>query len=284
MTVIVPNYFIDNEPHNVISSDDIFTVSYFSKKNTDNIAVRNVMHVMILLVEGSKHLQYKNTQKTLNAGDIFFLTQGNYFMREVLSHNGNYKSVMVCFDDTFVLDFIFKYKIDLTHSSKSSVVSFSSSAMLKTLMNSYVQYMHTSFEHKSAIVKLKTEEIFLHLLDENKSMFCSYLKEIAGSSKERVRYVLEANLDLIDSVDDMCKLTRLSKNELRSKMKNIFAMQPKEWLDAKRLEEASLLLKNSNDSISSIASTCGYSTLSWFGVQFKKAYGLSPKVYREQNR
>ena len=72
MTVIVPNYFIDNEPHNVISSDDIFTVSYFSKKNTDNIAVRNVMHVMILLVEGSKHLQYKNTQKTLNAGDIFF--------------------------------------------------------------------------------------------------------------------------------------------------------------------------------------------------------------------
>jgi len=284
MTVIVPNYFIENEPQNVISSDDIFTVTYFSQKNNDNIVVRNIMHVMILLVEGSKHLQYKNREKTLNAGDIFFLIQGNYFMREILSRKGNYESVMVCFDDTFALDFIAKYKVNLENFSSSSVVSFSSSATLKALMNSYVQYTHSSFEHKSAIMKLKTEEIFLHLLDEKRSSFCSYLKEISSSSKERVRYVLEANLDLIDSVDDMCKLTRLSKNELRSKMKSIFSMQPKEWLDTKRLQEASLLLKNSNDSISSIASTCGYSTLSWFGVQFKKAYGLSPKAYREQNR
>jgi len=284
MTVIVPNYFIENEPQNVINSDDMFTVTYFSQKNNDNIAVRNVMHVMILLVEGSKHLQYKNTQKTLNAGDIFLLTQGNYFMREILSHKGKYESVMVCFDDIFVLDFISKYKIDLETALGTSVVSFSSSATLKTLMNSYVQYTQSSFEHKSAIVKLKTEEIFLHLLDEHKSSFCSYLKEILGSSTQRVRYVLEANLDLIDSVDDMCKLTRLSKNELRSKMKSTLNMQPKEWLDAKRLEEATLLLRNTNDSISSIATTCGYSTLSWFGVQFKKAHGVSPKAYRKQNQ
>ena len=284
MTVIIPNYFIENEPQNVISSDDMFTVTYFSQKNTDNIAVRNVMHVMILLVEGSKHLQYQNTQKTLNAGDIFFLTQGNYFMREVLSHKGKYESVMVCFDDTFVLDFIAKYKVDLESSLGTSVVSFSSSATLKALMNIYVQYTHSSFEHKSAILKLKTEEIFLHLLGEQQASFCSYLKEILGSSKERVHYVLEANLDLIDSVDDMCQLTRLSKNELRSKMKSTFHMQPKEWLDSKRLDKATLLLRNTNDSISSIASTCGYSTLSWFGVQFKKAYGLSPKAYREQNQ
>jgi YesN/AraC family two-component response regulator len=41
---------------------------------------------------------------------------------------------------------------------------------------------------------------------------------------------------------------------------------------------------SSNDSIGSIARTCGYSTVSWFGVQFKKAYGLSPKAYRKQNQ
>lgn len=284
MTVIVPNYFLENRPQNVISSDDMFSVTYFSQKNTDNIAVRNVMHVMILLVEGSKHLQYKNTQKTLHTGDIFFLTQGNYFMREFLSHKGKYESVLVCFDDSFVLDFIKKYKIELAKFFRSSVVSFSSSRMLKALMNSYVEYTHSSFRHKSDIVKLKTEEIFLHLFDEHKISFCSYLKEIQSSSKERVRYVLEANLDLIDSVEDMCKLTRLSKNELRSKMKSIFEMHPKEWLDSKRLETATLLLRSSNDSISSIATTCGYSTLSWFGVQFKKAYGLSPKAYRKQNQ
>ena len=72
MTVIIPNYFLENRPQNVISSDDMFSVTYFSQKNTDNIAVRNVMHMMILLVEGSKHLQYKKIEKTLHTGDIFF--------------------------------------------------------------------------------------------------------------------------------------------------------------------------------------------------------------------
>ena len=284
MTFVIPNDFLDREPQNVINADDIFTVSYISKENNDNIVVRNVMHMMIMLVEGTKHLQYKDTKKVLNAGDIFFLTQGNYFMREVLGKHGKYESIMVCFDDTFVLDFIAKYKIDLGISSQSSVVSFTSKGALKGLMNSYLQYIHSSFEHKGEIVKLKTEEIFLHLLDENKMEFFTYLKEVATSSKERLRYILEANLDLLDSVDDMCRLTRLSKSELRAKMKSLFSMQPKEWLDSKRLEKATLMLKNADDTIGSIATTCGYSTLSWFGVQFKKAYGVSPKTYREQNR
>jgi len=284
MTFVIPNHFLDKEPQNVISTDNIFTVSYMSKENNDNIVVRNVMHVMIMLVEGTKHLQYKDTKKVLEAGDIFFLTQGNYFMREVLGKDGKYESIMVCFDDTFVLDFIAKYKVELDTSLQSSVVSFTSSGALKGLMQSYLQYIHASFEHKGEIVKLKTEEIFLHLLDEKKIEFCAYLKEVATSSKERLQYVLEANLDLLTSVDDMCKLTRLSKSELRAKMKSTFSMQPKEWLDSKRLEEATLLLKNSDDTIGSIATTCGYSTLSWFGMQFKKVHGVSPKVYREQNR
>ena len=284
MTLVIPNHFLEKEPHNGINADDIFTVSYISKEDNDNIVVRNVMHVMIMLVEGTKHLQYKDTQKVLEAGDIFFLTQGNYFMREVLGKDGKYESIMVCFDDTFVLDFIDKYKVDLDASLQSSVVSFTSIGLLKDLMHSYLQYVHVSFEHKGQIVKLKTEEIFLHLLGEHNIAFCTYLKEVATSSKERLRYILEANLDLLESVDDMCRLTRLSKSELRAKMKSSFSMQPKEWLDSKRLEEAALLLKNSDEPIGAIATTCGYSTLSWFGVQFKKAYGFTPKAYREQNR
>ena len=82
----------------------------------------------------------------------------------------------------------------------------------------------------------------------------------------------------------MCKIARVSKNELRVAMNDSFGMKPKEWLDSRRLEQASLLLKNTDESIGAIATTCGYSTLSWFGVQFKKVYGVTPKAYREQNQ
>ena len=82
----------------------------------------------------------------------------------------------------------------------------------------------------------------------------------------------------------MCKVTRLNESQLRIEMQKSFSMSPKTWLDLKRLKYASYLLKNTENSIVSIATTCGYSTASWFGVQFKKQYGLTPKEFRIENQ
>jgi len=284
MTYIVPNYFLEEQPNAVISSDSLFTLAYSSRRSQGSISIRNTTHVMILLTTGQKKLMTNNKEIVLNEGDILFLTQGNYFMSEVLSQKGLYEAMMVYFDDAFVMDFIQKYAVELGGCTSQNVVSFSSDRLLKSLIDSYSLYINQDLKRQNEIIKLKTEEIFLHLLSQNSNIFCGFLKSISLSSKERIKYILEANLDLLESVDDMCKITRLSKNELRQKMQQIFQMQPKAWLDSKRLEQASLLLKNSDETIASIATTCGYSTLSWFGVQFKRAYGVTPKSYREQNR
>ena len=283
MTYIVPNYFLEEQPNAVISSDSLFTLTYSTKRSQDKIYIRNTTHVMILLTQGKKKLSMQDEVRLLQTGDILLLTQGNYFMSEVLSDEGIYEASLVYFDDGFIINFIKKYNIELNDCKENTVVSFSSDSLLKSLIDSLGLYMNKNLERQTEIIKLKTEEIFLHLLSENKASFCGFLKAISLTSKDRIRYILEANSDLIESVDDMCKLTRVSKSELRTAMKKSYGLQPKAWLDAKRLEQASLLLKNSTENISSIATTCGYATVSWFGVQFKKTYALSPKAYREQN-
>ena len=283
MTYIVPNYFLEEQPNAVISSDSLFTLTYSTKRSQDKIYIRNTTHVMILLTQGKKKLSMKDEVRLLQTGDILLLTQGNYFMSEVLSDEGIYEASLVYFDDGFIINFIKKYNIELNDCKENTVVSFSSDSLLKSLIDSSGLYMNKNLERQTEIIKLKTEEIFLHLLSENKASFCGFLKAISLTAKDRIRYILEANSDLIESVDDMCKLTRVSKSELRTAMKKSYGLQPKAWLDAKRLEQASLLLKNSTENISSIATTCGYATVSWFGVQFKKTYALSPKAYREQN-
>lgn len=283
MTYIVPNYFLEEQPNAVISSDSLLTLTYSTKTSQDKISIRNTTHLMILLTKGKKKLTTDTEELLLHAGDILLLTQGKYLMSEVLSDEGIYEAMMVYFDDDFIINFIKKYQVPLGDCSKENIVSFTSDKLLKSLIDSYGLYINKDLERKNEIIKLKTEEIFLHLLSENKTLFCSFLKDISLSSKDRIRYILEANSDIIDTVEDMCKIVRVSKNELRTAMRKSFGLQPKAWLDSKRLEKASLLLKNSNETISSIATTCGYKTVSWFGVQFKKAYGLTPKVYREQN-
>ena len=284
MTFLVPNYFLEEQPQNVISSDGLFSVTYSSKRDTNAILVRNLTHVMILLTNGTKRLQFDDTTCLLEKGSLFFLAQGNYVMSEVLDKNGLYEAVMVYFDDSYVLDFIKTHQIDLSFSPKSKVVTFKADALLDDVMHSFSGYLTAELAHKPSIVKLKTEEISLHLLSTEKEKFYPFLQHIVASSQGRICYLLEENLDIIQSVDDMARIARVSKQELRKKLFECAGLSPKTWLDTKRMQQAATLLKHSDQSITSIATSCGYSTASWFGAQFKKHYGVTPKEYREQNR
>jgi len=282
MTYLVPNYFLKENPNSIVSSDALFTFAYTSNRTQKRIAVRNTTPVMILITGGSKTITSNEQETTLHEGDILLLTQGNYYMSEIVGNRGLYEALLVYFEDDFVMNFIAKYKLDIEVENMNNLVSFSSGQLLQTLVSSYKLYIDKELEQQNEIIKLKTEEILLHLLSKDKPLFLSWLKAISLSSKDRVLHILEANLDLIESVDDMCKIAMVSKQELRTKIKASTGMQPKAWIDQKRLEKSALLLSKSDDSIGSIATSCGYSTLSWFGVQFKKAYGVTPKAYREQ--
>ncbi len=284
MTFVVPNYFLQKQSNKIISSDGFFSVTYSSRQNNDNIAVRNTTHVMILLIKGCKKLRTYNSEYTLQEGDILLLTQGNYFMSEIISNDGSYEAIMIYFDDNFIAEFVNKYEIDLSTKKSFNIVTFSTNEFLKNLVNSYTLYMHQKLEKQNEIIKLKTQEIFLHLLETNRERFCQYLYAVTSTSKERIKHILEANLDIIENVEDMCKIAMISKSELRVSTQIFFNLKPKAWLDEKRLEQAEILLKTTDKTISDIATTCGYSTSSWFGVQFKKKYGCSASEYRERGK
>jgi len=282
MTFVVPNYFLEEKPANLIVSDSLFSVTYSSRHNNDNIAVRNTTHVMIFLLKGRKKLRSLDAEQNLVENDILLLTQGNYFMSEIVGEAGAYEAIMIYFDDIFVADFIAKYHIDLENAIREHITVFHPDALLKHLIDSYRLYSNRELDNKSAIIKLKTQEIFLHLLESDKARFSGFLYAVISDSKERIRHVLEANIDLIESVEDMCRIARVGKGELRAALRNSLNLLPKEWLNKKRLEQAVILLRTTDKTISDIATTCGYATVSWFGVQFKKEYRCTPKEYRIQ--
>jgi AraC-like DNA-binding protein len=268
----------------IISLDKNFIVAKITKTIKSKVTIHTLMHSMSFLEEGTKRVYFKEYEKVLKKGSIFFLSQGNYYMSDMLESESMCKSTAIYFDDKFILDFISKYQVSLEGYGTEVLVDFSSDTILTHLMNSYLFYVDGDVKYKSGILKLKTEEIFLHLLSVSPSTFCTFLKEVSQSSKDRIRYVLESNIELIRTVEDMCKITRLNESQLRLEIQKTFSMSPKTWLDLKRLKYASYLLENTEDSIVSIATTCGYSTASWFGVQFKKQYGLTPKAFRAENQ
>ena len=85
-----------------------------------------------------------------------------------------------------------------------------------------MQYFSTQIENKIGLLKLKTQEIFLYTLSKDKELFLSFLNNILHTQSSRIKYILELNLDIIDNVNDMCKLTRVSNTVLRKEMLKLY--------------------------------------------------------------
>jgi AraC-like DNA-binding protein len=238
------------------------------------------MHCIIIVLEGQKIVHLKDEDIIFTKGEICFLTQYNYFMSYRIANDEGYSSLIVYFDDSFIFDLLDKYKIKNTSIKEQNIIKINGiqDSFLQDNISLFRQYIERNLDTR--LLKLKVEELLLHALRLNKNAFSDFLYSITSTSPDRNRFILEANIDLLQNIDDMCHLTRLSQNQLRRYIKKHYNLTPKVWIDTQRLEKATLLLKNTNQSITDISLDCGYSTVSWFISQFKKHYKMTPKEFR----
>lgn len=281
--ITLPNYIFENQNQYEIIQTDKILVSKASKFKKDKLYLRNSMHAMILLVVGGKVLHLDDEDLKLDNKDILFLSQGNYFMSEKIAQNNRYESILVFFDDEYILNFIKKYDLKIDSSAEKRFCNVKRDLFSSFCIDSIDEYFKVDIENKKELVSLKIEELFLYTFSKNKKLFSSFLKSILLTKTSRIKYILEANIDIIHSLEDMCSLTRLNSKALRKEMLRLYNQNPKEWLDAKRLFQATVLLGDEEKTVSQIAAECGYSSVSWFINQFKKHYKTTPLEYRQQN-
>jgi AraC-like DNA-binding protein len=283
VTITLPNYIFENKELYQIINDASVIASKSSKYKKDMISLRNSMHLVILLINGGKTLHLKNSDITIDTRDILYLSQGNYFMSEIIGDKNSFESILIFFDDEYVFNFIKKYNIALVTNEEKDVLLLKRDEFISTCINTINQYFKNNIDNTIHLTKLKLDELFLYSLSKNKKEFSGFLNKIMQTKSSRIKYILEENIDIINSVDDMCKLTRLNSKALRKEINRLYHQNPKEWLDERRLYLATTLLKNTKKSISEIATTCRYSSVSWFIIQFKKHYKTTPLLFREQN-
>ena len=60
--------------------------------------------LLILLINGSKILHLENEEVTIDTNDILYLAQGNYFMSEVVGNRDGFESIIISFEDDFILN------------------------------------------------------------------------------------------------------------------------------------------------------------------------------------
>ena len=93
---------------------------------------------------------------------------------------------------------------------------------------------------------------------------------------------IDSNFMNIKNVDEISNHCQMSEFQFFRLFKVLFAKSPYHHLNQKRLEYACTLIKKTNYSISEIALLVGYADLPSFSKSFKKYFGISPQVYKNQ--
>jgi AraC-like DNA-binding protein/mannose-6-phosphate isomerase-like protein (cupin superfamily) len=99
-----------------------------------------------------------------------------------------------------------------------------------------------------------------------------------------LRFVCERMVEaenLRQGVPRMLELSGVSAPHLSRSFRQHLQQTPTEFVNHLRLEQAAMRLAATQQSILDISWDCGFENLSYFYRLFKRAYGFSPKAYRE---
>ncbi|MCM1305236.1 MAG: AraC family transcriptional regulator [Butyrivibrio sp.] len=85
------------------------------------------------------------------------------------------------------------------------------------------------------------------------------------------------------TMDDLSNAVRYNKNYLSTKVRKETGMTISQIIMKEKLKQAALWLAGSTKPIQDICNELGFDSPSYFSAQFHKAYGVTPKEYRDKN-
>ncbi|MDN5203695.1 AraC family transcriptional regulator [Fulvivirgaceae bacterium BMA10] len=138
-------------------------------------------------------------------------------------------------------------------------------------------------EDMTAAALLETQGILLSLLSRfvlDKNIVSNNDSLTDQKITESIYYINE-NLEKALTVDMLASKSHLNTDYYSRAFKDLFGIRPVNYIQAKRIERAQLLLATTTNTIPEIASKIGLLNLSYFSRLFKKHTGKSPGEFRK---
>ena len=279
---IIVDSDLDSKSSDCLNYDEIIALKYkgqFDKK----VEIKAKRNAIIFVIKGNKTLNNGN-KVVLNENEILFVRSGNLRAINAVSKvSGIYKSYCVFFSNMFLLKFLSKHKYLwglIANRAKMSVYKIHSDIYINEQINSLSVY----FENKDKlntnvfkeIIKLKTEALFLLMMNREDKVFSSFICSIMDS-QPFLKTLLNNSDKKFNSVQEMANIFDMNISLFSKKFKTIFGISPKEWLDNEKFEKAKLLIEFSNKNVTEICKELKINSIAWFIERFRSRYGTTPK-------
>lgn len=101
---------------------------------------------------------------------------------------------------------------------------------------------------------------------------------------DAVKICCDSFTDESFNVDVLSEKLNLSTSRIRQIFSENMGISPKKYISLLRIEHARSMIINTSLPISLISDNCGYSSIRTFNREFSAACGVSPTVFRENNK
>ena len=219
-----------------------------------------------------------NNTIILTAGSAIFLSKGLMLNSNFVKKAASLKAYLVFFDEEVVSAYLSSnLRSNQRLKTNSNVIaSFYKKENVEEFLDFFTSFQVNLKEPNYLATKLLE---LLHLIVWRFEDMCvlSILLKQCRSEKVSLTELLNKQDVVYLTVTDLAKISGQSISSLNREFKSQFNVTPKQWLLAKKLSHAKLLLERKDVSVTEVAFSVGYENVSSFIKAFKNKYGVTPK-------
>ncbi len=286
--LVTPRIFTDQQQFPFLQVGDFSCIEYKHCSNQYKNRVIVTTSLFVVVLSGEKIIHTLDGDLSVSAGQAFFARKGSYLFSEVRASQDEFRTLVFYIDDSFLEQFLSRYTFSFgcrLNLEEKDLFKVSVSPLLEMGIGSILPYFRHKTEFTPQLLRLKLEELLLHILGtDTDGNFAGFLQMIHSSRKRELRVLLDNYFTKPVTVEELAKLSGRSLSAFKREFREIFHDSPRHWITNRRLEYARMLLTTSEDTVSDVCLLAGFDNFSHFSQIFKKKFGIPPsKVQKIRN-
>jgi len=161
------------------------------------------------------------------------------------------------------------------------ICNFNDDTSIFNLFRQMLQEIRNSQYGSEAICQRLLEILILKIIRSKHLIPVSINSVRITKECAQIKEYLDVNYANRITLDTLTNLTHMNKYYMVHSFTRYAGLSPIQYLNRRRLEIACHLLESSNHSISDISSLTRFSSQSYFTQTFRKAFGMTPVMYRQ---
>lgn len=247
------------------------------------------MYEIYYLQNGTRKIFLDDSIYILDKGDMVFIPMNTIHKTSYVNDKAHERTTII-FNDEAVPDI----------KSSTSQVSFKKifysepvihianihRDYIEGLLNRMLSEYEQGDDYSDINIKNCLQELIIFLIRYKQHKNSEHIQNIDMADtlmQKAARYIRNNYMEEL-SLETVAAHFNISPTYFSRKFKSSTGFGYKEYLINVRIQEASNMLIETNESINEIALKCGFNDSDYFGNAFKRTKGISPLKYRKSNR